>query len=254
MTRIIISGVSGHLGQAVLGLARNDKTVEVVAGLRRGAGGDYGFPVFRDALDCDIAADVLVDVSSADALSGLLRFAQLRRVPLVLCTTGYDADALDRIRECSRDVPILRSGNMSLGVNLLLELTRRSAVALGPDFDVEIVEKHHRRKVDAPSGTALMLAEAAAGSMWDKPDFVFERASRREPRRDGEIGVSSVRGGTIVGEHEVIFAGNDEVIELRHVAYSRDVFAVGAIRAAKHMAGVTASGLYDMQDVLADNR
>ena len=196
------------------------------------------------------SADAVVDFSSPSALDGLLSYGISNNIPLVLCTTGYTPEQIEAIAKASGQVPIFRSGNMSLGINLLADLVRRACAVLGSAYDVEIVERHHRRKVDAPSGTALMLANAASSALSKDPDYVFERHSRRQPRNAQEIGISSVRGGTIVGEHEVIFAGLDEVIELKHTAASRDVFAVGAIKAAKFIVCVEQPGLYDMNDVL----
>jgi len=252
MTKIILSGCGGRMGAAITRLAAEDAAIEIVAGIDPSAGAQE-YPVFANIADFTGEADAIVDFSTADSLDDLLAFATERRLPLVLCTTGHSAPQLDRLREASREIPLFRSGNMSLGINLLRELVERTANFLGRGFDIEIVESHHRRKVDAPSGTALMLADAAAAAFDTKPDYVFDRSARREPRPAGEIGVSAVRGGTIVGEHNVIFAGNDEVIELRHVAYSREVFAVGALRAAKFMAEVKSAGMYDMSDVLATN-
>jgi 4-hydroxy-tetrahydrodipicolinate reductase len=209
------------------------------------------YPVFASPSEFAGAADVLVDFSSPDALDDLLGFGLERRIPLVLCTTGYSPKQIEKISLAADELPIFRSGNMSLGINLVADLLRRAAAVLGAGFDVEIVEKHHRRKVDAPSGTAIMLADAVSESLPYAPDYVFERQSRREPRGEREIGISAVRGGTIVGEHDVIFAGTDEVIEIKHSAFSRDVFAVGAVRAAKFLAGVSETRLYTMSDVLA---
>jgi 4-hydroxy-tetrahydrodipicolinate reductase len=185
------------------------------------------------------------------ALDRLLEFGKSRNTPLVLCTTGYTPEQLALIENASKSISVFRSGNMSLGINLLMDLVKRACAVLGESFDVEIVERHHRRKVDAPSGTALMLADAAASALpFSDSEYVFERQSRRQQRGKHEIGISAVRGGTIVGEHEVIFAGLDEVIELRHSAASRDVFAAGAVKAAKFLVGAGAPGLYNMSDVL----
>ena len=169
----------------------------------------------------------------------------------MLATTGYSPEQLSAIDQAAQSVPIFRSANMSLGINLLMDLVRRAASVLGESYDVEIVERHHNRKVDAPSGTALMLADAAASALPYQPQYVYDRQSVRKPRDRHEIGISAVRGGNIVGDHEVIFAGRDEVIELRHSAMSREVFASGAVRAARFLAGVTAPGLYSMEDLVA---
>jgi 4-hydroxy-tetrahydrodipicolinate reductase len=239
------------MGAVVARLADEDAELQIIAGVDRRTDAVLPFPAFTDIAEYNGEADVIVDFSSPDALVALLSAAEARKIPLVLCTTGYSAPQLDRIRDYARKIPIFRSGNMSLGINLLAELVKRAASVLGSDFDVEIVERHHRRKLDAPSGTAIMLADAAGAAFDEKPDYVFDRSARREERPKAEIGISAVRGGTIVGEHTVIFAGNDEIIELRHSALSREVFAVGAVRAAKYMATVTQPGMYDMSDVLA---
>lgn len=238
------------MGIAFARAAEADPEIQIVAGVRRKPEKTGDFPVYLDPMEYGGEADVIVDFSAPDALDALLRCASERLLPLVLCATGYSAEQLDKIRAASRDLPIFRSGNMSLGINLLAELVARAAAALGSGFDVEIVERHHRRKLDAPSGTALMLADAVSGARVKRPEYVFDRSERRAERPRDEIGFSAVRGGTIVGEHEVIFAGADEVIEIKHTAYSRDVFAAGALRAARFMAAVTTPGIYDMSDVL----
>ena len=249
--RVIVSGCCGHMGRTAANMVAADTTAEVVAGFDIAADSTLRFPVFTNPMDFTGEADVIIDFSNPVALETLLGFAVAKKIPLVLCTTGYTAEQLDKIREAAREVAIFRSGNMSLGINLLLELIKRAATVLGDGFDIEIVERHHRRKVDSPSGTALMLADAAASVKSPTPEYVYDRQPRSIPRPKDEIGISAVRGGSIVGDHEVIFAGTDEVIELRHHAYSRDVFAVGAVNAAKFMAGVKTAGTYDMGDVLA---
>ena len=251
MTNIIICGCAGRMGVTLSRLAAADNEITVVAGIDASGGTSAEYPTFRSIAEFTGEADVIVDFSSSDALDELLAFATTNHMPLVLCSTGHSAPQLDKLRAASCELPVFRSGNMSLGVNLLAELVKRTAMFLGHGFDIEIIERHHRTKVDSPSGTALMLADAAALAFDEKPDYVFDRSARREVRPVNEIGISAVRGGTIVGEHSVIFAGNDEIIELRHVAHSREVFAVGALRAAKYMAGVKTAGMYDMSDVLA---
>ena len=251
MLHIIVSGCNGYMGQVISAIAKGDPEITVVAGFDVKTEKSDDYPVYADPEDFTGAADVVIDFSNPSALDGLIAYGLSRKTPLVLCTTGYSPGQNDLIRESSKAIPIFRSANMSLGVNLLADLVKRACFILGREFDVEIVERHHRRKVDAPSGTALMLADAAADAMNSDPEYVFSRQSRNEPRGANEIGISSVRGGTIVGQHDVIFAGSQEVIELRHSAFSRDVFAVGAIRAAKFIANATAPGLYDMSSVLA---
>ena len=250
MLKLIISGCNGHTGRAVAAIAEGDPGVCVVAGFDIDASRTGGFPVYGKPADFSGEADAVVDFSSTSALDGLLAYGLSRNVPLVLCTTGYSPEQIGKIEDAAKRIPVFRSGNTSLGINLLADLIRRSCAVLGDAYDVEIVERHHRRKVDAPSGTALMLAGAAASALPYEPEYVFERHGRHAKRDAREIGISSVRGGTIVGEHEVIFAGPHEVVELRHSAASGEVFASGAVRAAKFMAGVGAPGLYDMSDVL----
>lgn len=250
MLKIIISGSSGHMGHNLVRLIAEEKDMEVVAGFDIQPVQYGDFPVFASPMDFDGEADAVIDFSNASALPGLLEFGLLRNIPLILCSTGYSESQIADIRSASEKLPIFRSGNMSLGINLLTELVKTACSVLGGKFDVEIVEKHHRRKVDAPSGTAIMLADAAASSLPYDAKYVYERESRREARGADEIGISSIRGGTIVGEHSVIFAGTDEVIEIKHSAFSRDVFAVGALNAARFISGQKAPGLYDMSDVI----
>jgi len=251
MLHLIISGCNGHMGKVVAAIAKDDPEISIVAGFDIAEEPGGLFPVYSDPAGFDGGADVVVDFSAPAALEKLLDFGISKKIPLVLCTTGYSSGQLEAINQAAQQIPVFRSGNMSLGINLMLDLVKRACSVLGGGFDVEIVERHHRRKIDAPSGTALMLADAAASAMREKPDYVYERQSRRAQRSGSEIGISSVRGGTIVGQHEVIFAGLDEVIEIKHSAASRDVFAAGAVKASKFIAGVIKPGLYDMRDVLA---
>jgi len=249
MLKIINSGYSGYMGRVVTNIAESDPDVKIVAGFDIKNSAQVGYPVFQDLLKFHDTADVIIDFSQPETLDNLLAYSLKKNVPLVLCTTGYSAEQSEAITIASRKIAILRSGNMSVGINLLLDLVKRAALALGNDFDIEIVEKHHNRKVDAPSGTAHMLADAAADGLLFEPEKIYERESVRKARDKNEIGISAVRGGSIVGTHEIIFAGQDEVIELSHAAASRDVFAVGAMRAAKFIADKT-PGLYSMKDIL----
>ncbi len=251
MPKIILSGCCGHMGRAVADICANDPDVEISAGIDLLAQPMEGFPVFPSPSACNLEGDVLIDFSHPAALEGLLEFCAARRLPAVLATTGYSEEQLARIEAASREIPLFRSANMSIGVNVLVDLVRRAAALLGEDFDVEIEERHHRRKLDAPSGTALMLADAASSALPYEAQYVYDRHSVRRPRDGREIGISSLRGGTIVGEHTVVFAGRDEVIEFRHHAASREVFAAGAVRAAKFLAGMGTPGLYNMSDLIA---
>ena len=254
MIKILLSGCNGHMGQVVAALAADDPDIAIAAGVDVVPREHVGFPVFTDPMEYSDTVDVIIDFSSPLALDKLLEYGLANNTPLVLCTTGYTAAQISAIEDAAKHIPVFRSGNMSLGVNLLIDLVKRSCAVLGGAFDIEIVERHHRRKVDAPSGTAMMLADAAASALPYTPEYIYTREGKSRPRTSREIGVSSIRGGTIVGEHEVIFAGLDEVIELRHTAASRDVFAAGAIKAAKFITISKVAGLYDMNDVLEDCR
>jgi len=238
------------MGRVMSAIAAGDPDVETVAGFDVDIRQLDNYPVYARPLDFFGDADVIVDFSSPSALADLVGYAVLRKLPLVICTTGFSEAQLADIANAAQQIPVFRSGNMSLGINLLADLVRRACAVLGSSFDVEIVEKHHRRKVDAPSGTALMLAEAASSALPYDPEYLFERQSFRRARTDHEIGISSIRGGTMVGEHEVIFAGRDEVIEIKHTAASREIFAVGAMKAAKFLAAAGKPGLYDMSHLL----
>ena len=250
MLKMIISGCNGHMGRSLASVAGADSEIDVVAGFDVNAVRLGSFPVYADPMEFNGTCDVIVDFSSPVALDGLLSYCIHKKMPLVLCTTGYSPEQLTLIDGAAEKIPVFRSGNMSLGINLLADLIKRACAVLGEGFDIEIIEKHHRRKVDAPSGTALMLANAAADALPYTPEYVYDRQPKREARGKTEIGISAVRGGTIVGEHEIIFAGLDEVIEIKHSAFSREVFVTGAISAAKFMTGMTKSGLYNMSDVL----
>ena len=234
------------MGRVVADICANDPEVEVTAGIDLLAQ-PMDFPVFSSPAACTAEGDVVIDFSHPSALDGLLELCTARKLPVVLATTGYAEEQLARINEAAELIPVFRSANMSLGINVLLDLVRRAASLLGDGFDVEITERHHSRKLDAPSGTALMLADAAAQALPYEAEYVYDRYSVRKPRDRREIGISSLRGGTIVGDHSVVFAGRDEVIEFTHRAASREVFAAGAVKAAKFLAAVDAPGLYDMQ-------
>ena len=215
--------------------------------------GKNPFPVFKDIRDCDTEADVIIDFSAAPAVDNLLTYCEEKKVPCVLCTTGLSEEQLQRVEEVSKKVAILKSANMSLGINMLLKLLKEAAKTLVPaGYDIEIVEKHHNLKKDAPSGTALALGDTINEEFDNEFDYVFDRSTRREVRPKKEIGFASVRGGTIVGDHDVIFAGTDEVITFSHSAYSKAVFAKGAVQAAKYLKGKPA-GLYNMSNVI-DNK
>ena len=246
MLKIIISGCNGHMGRVVESICNSTPNTKVVAGFDVLGSTDRDFPVYSSPAQFTGEADAVIDFSSPAALDGLLAFAKATKTPLVLATTGYSPEQIAQIGAAALEVPIFRSANMSLGINVLLELVKKAAAVLGDSYDIEIVERHHRRKVDAPSGTALMIADAAAESCGHDTEYVFERHSVRQPRGKKEIGISAVRGGSIVGEHELIFAGHDEVMEIKHTALSREIFAQGAVEAAKFMSTVKIPGMYDM--------
>ncbi len=251
MLKVLISGCNGHMGNVLAQICKEQGDVEIIAGFDLLGTEREDFPVLSNPAAFQGKADALIDFSAPAALPALLELGMREKIPLVLATTGYSPEQLSAIDAAAVELPIFRSGNMSLGVNVLTELVSRAAAALGEDFDVEIVERHHSRKVDAPSGTAFMLADAAAQALPYEPAYIYERRSLRRPREKREIGISSVRGGGIVGDHEVIFAGRDEVIELRHAAMSREVFASGALRAARFLDRVKRPGLYSMKELVA---
>ncbi len=250
MLKIIISGCNGHMGRVVESLCKADPGITVAAGFDVLGSNDRDYPVYPSPSQFTGHADAVIDFSAPAALDGLLEFAKATGTPLVLATTGYSPEQVAQIGAAALQVPIFRSANMSLGINVLLELVKKAASVLGDSYDIEIVERHHRRKVDAPSGTALMIADAAAAACGHETEYVFERHSVRHPREKKEIGISAVRGGTIVGEHEIIFAGHDEIMEIKHTALSREIFAQGAVEAAKFMATVQTPGLYDMSQLV----
>ena len=243
-------GCNGHMGQVISGIVEKDPDAEIVAGIDIADQGKNSYPVFTDIDACQIEADAIIDFSSAKATDKLLEYSAARQIPVVLCSTGLSEEQLAKVEETSKKVAVLKSANMSLGINTLLKLVQDAAKVLATaGFDMEIVEKHHRLKVDAPSGTALALADSINEAMDNKYHYVYDRSQKREKRDDKEIGISAVRGGTIVGEHEIIFAGQDEVIEFKHTAYSKAIFGKGAVEAAKFLAGKPA-GRYDMSDVI----
>lgn len=251
MTKIIMHGAGGFMGKVIGELCEADENAVIVAGVDINTSVERDYPVYASLPEVKEEADVIIDFSHVSAIDGMLDFCEANKMPVVLCTTGLSPEQLDRVKAVSQKVAVLKSANMSLGVNTLMELLKKAAAVFAPaGFDVEVVEKHHRRKLDAPSGTALALADSVNEALNNEYEYVYDRSTRREARPDKEIGISAVRGGTIVGEHDVIFAGTDEVITFSHTAYSRSVFAKGSIEAAKFLAGKP-EGLYDMADVIA---
>ncbi len=251
MIKMIMHGCNGKMGQVITDICKEDSEIQIVAGVDPYRGIENDYPVFASIAECDVGADVVVDFASASAVDGLLDYCVQRKLPVVLCTTGLSQEQLGRVEEASRKTAVLKSANMSLGINMLLDLLQRAAKILAPaGFDMEIVEKHHNQKVDAPSGTALALADSLNEALENAYAYKYDRTLERKKREKYEIGIQAVRGGNIVGEHDVIFAGMDEVIEFKHTAYSKAVFAKGAVEAAKFLAG-RAAGRYEMSDVIA---
>lgn len=248
--RILLCGANGKMGKVVCECANAFENTSVVAGVDP-YGENDNFPVYRSFDEVNTEADVIIDFSHPAMLSSMLKFATENKIPAVVATTGLDEKGMQEIRDASKEIPVFFTANMSLGINLISELAKKAAAVLSPDFDIEIVEMHHNQKIDAPSGTALLLADEISSVLENEPVYEFDRHSKRMKRSKNEIGISSVRGGTIVGEHEIIFAGTDEVIKISHSAYSKKLFANGAINAAKFIVNAK-SGLYSMKDVLEE--
>ncbi|RPF48508.1 dihydrodipicolinate reductase [Hydrogenoanaerobacterium saccharovorans] len=249
MKKIILSGANGKMGHVIASFVKEKDDCEIVAGIDINTTQYDDFPIFAAPAQCNIKADCIIDFSHPSLLNSMLEYAVHTSTPIVVATTGLSSKQIALLRKTSELVPVFFSFNMSLGVNLLAELAKKAATILGHDFDIEIVEKHHNQKVDAPSGTAIMLADAINHAQSDCYEYVYDRHSKREKRSKNEIGMHSIRGGTIVGEHDVIFAGKDEVITLSHSAMSKEIFATGAVNAALYLAGKNA-GLYDMGDLV----
>ena len=252
MIKVLMHGCNGRMGQMIAGLLKDDKEAEIVAGVDTFDGVSNPFPVFSKIGDCNVKADVVIDFSNAGAVEGVLDYCVATKTPVVLCTTGLSEEQLAKVEEAAKETAILKSANMSLGINLLLKLLKEAAPILSEaGFDIEIVEKHHNQKLDAPSGTALALADSMNEALGNAYEYKYDRSGERKKRDVHEIGISAVRGGSIVGEHEIIFAGLDEVITFEHTAYSRSVFGKGAVEAAKFLAGKPA-GYYGMPDVIKE--
>lgn len=252
MIKIIMHGCNGKMGQVISSLVEKDSRAEMVAGIDPYTGLSNSYPVFPSIDSCSIDADVIIDFSTAKAVKSLLDYAKVKKTPVVVCTTGLNEDDIKLIKKTSKEVPILFSANMSLGVNLLISLAKKaSKILTDANFDIEIIEKHHNQKIDAPSGTALAIANAINDELDNQYTYKYDRTKERKKREKHEIGIHAVRGGTIVGEHDIVFAGQDEIIELHHSALSKEIFAVGAVNAAKFLAGKQ-PGMYDMGDVIGN--
>ncbi|GKX27831.1 4-hydroxy-tetrahydrodipicolinate reductase [Vallitalea longa] len=253
MTRIIMHGCNGKMGQVISRIVEDDKDAVIVAGIDVNDNIANPYPVFTDMNSIDVEGDVIIDFSTAKAVPSLIDYAKSKKLPVVLCTTGLNDEQLNIVNEASKEIAILLSANMSLGVNLLLNLVKKAAKTLtAANFDIEIIEKHHNQKIDAPSGTALAFADSINESLNNEYSYTYDRTIVKAKRDSKEIGIHSVRGGTIVGEHSIIFAGKDEVVELNHNALSKDIFGVGAVNAAKFLSQKS-KGMYDMQNVIEGN-
>ena len=249
MIRAILCGASGKMGGFVASAAENDSEISIVAGVDKVNNGEK-FPVFSSFADINVDADIIIDFSNVALLDSMLDYALSHNIPLVIATTGYTEEQTGKIKKASEKIPVFFTFNMSVGVNLIAALAKKAASILGDGFDIEIIEQHHNQKIDAPSGTAIMLANAVNSVFNDSLNYEYDRHSVRRKRPKNEIGIHSVRGGTIVGKHDVIFAGHDEVITISHEAQSKEVFAVGAVRAAKFLYGKK-PGLYDMNSMMS---
>lgn len=248
MKKIILCGANGKMGHVIRNIVAADNECEIVAGVDINTE-STDFPIYSEIDSVNESADVIIDFSNPALLNSLLEYSAAKKIPVVIATTGFDDDQKKQIENAATENGVFFTYNMSLGINLLATLAKKAVDVLGNDFDIEIIEKHHNQKIDAPSGTALMLADAICEEI-DKPmKYEYDRHSKREKRSKNEIGMHAVRGGTIVGEHEIIFAGRDEIITLSHSARSKEIFAVGAVNAAKYMVGKGA-GLYTMKDLI----
>ncbi len=250
MTKILLTGCCGKMGHAIVKAVSERDDCKIVCGVDVYNDNSYDFNVHNCFSEVTQSVDVVIDFSNPGALSGMLEYIKQNKTPAVICTTGYSKEQVESIKETSKECAIFYSGNMSLGINLLIEISKQAAKVLGDSFDIEIVEKHHNLKLDSPSGTALMIADGISTELSQEPQYVYDRHSYRKKRSKNEIGIHSVRGGTIVGEHEVIFAGHDEVVTISHQAQSKEVFAIGSINAAVFLADQK-PGMYDMSNLLS---
>jgi 4-hydroxy-tetrahydrodipicolinate reductase len=239
------------MGQVITRLVNDDSECEIVAGFDINDSIENSYPVYSNPDEFTGEADVIIDFSHPSVLTNMINYCKKRNLPIIIATTGFSAEQKEEMKEAAKEIPIFFSANMSLGINLLIALAKKATKLLEGSFDIEIVERHHNQKIDAPSGTALAIADAIDETLSYPAEYVYDRHSVRKKRKKTEIGLHAVRGGTIVGDHEVIFAGTDEVIELKHSAHSKEVFAVGAVKAAKFMVGKSA-GMYDMNDLISN--
>ena len=250
MTRIFLNGCCGRMGRAITDLASESDEFEIVAGADVVSSDSLGYPVYQSLAECKEEFDVVIDFSNAKVVPALIKTAVDMNKPVVCCTTGLDQETTDLLTEASSKIPVFKSANMSLGINILIGLAKKAAKVLYPGFDIEIVEAHHRRKLDAPSGTALMIADAINGECNNELEYVYDRHSRMQARDSKELGISAIRGGNIVGEHEVYFISDEETVKISHSAKTRDAFARGALSAARYINNKE-PGFYSMDDMLS---
>lgn len=251
MVNIILCGSNGKMGNAVINAVNKRTDCQISCGVDAFGKNTHDFVTYKSFSEINEKFDVIIDFSNPACLDDMLSYALTNKVPAIICTTGFSVEQISKINEASKIIPIFYSGNMSLGVNLLIELAKKATKVLGNDFDIEVVEKHHNLKVDAPSGTALMIADGISEELEKEPQYVYDRHNYRKKRASNEIGIHSIRGGTIVGEHDVIFAGHDEVITISHQAQSKELFAIGAINASVFIVNKEA-GMYNMSDMLSE--
>ena len=253
MINILFCGASGRMGKATYNLLKDYEDIKIICGIDKIKDAELPFPIYDNFNDIIESPDIIIDFSHHSLLPDILSFAVKKQIPAIICTTGHSLDEIAIMRDCASKIPIFYSRNMSIGINLLTELSKQAASILGIDYNIEIIEAHHNQKLDAPSGTALMIADSISESLDYDPNYVYDRHNVRKKRDPKEIGIHSIRAGTIVGEHSVIFGGPDEVLTISHSALSRSVFASGAVRAARFMINKSA-GLYDMGDIVKSTR
>ena len=251
-TRIFLSGCMGRMGRVITEMVDGYDDCVIVAGSDVVENPLSKFPIYKDPMECKEEFDVIIDFSHVSAFAGITKFAEVNGKPIVMCTTGLSEEQKADLKALSEKVGAFYSGNMSLGINVLINLVKKAAAQLYPDFDIELVEEHHNQKLDAPSGTALMIADAMNDTLNGQLEYVYERQSRRQKREKKELGIHSIRGGNIVGEHKVMFVGGEEILTISHSAQTRSVFARGAVTAAKYMLG-KAPGMYDMQKMIGND-
>ncbi|MCQ2531861.1 MAG: 4-hydroxy-tetrahydrodipicolinate reductase [Saccharofermentans sp.] len=251
MIKIFMNGCCGRMGRVIGNMVKEYDDCEIVAGGDVVSTADgIDFPIFTNPMDCDVDFDVIIDFSHFSAVPAILELALAKKKPIVVCTTAIPAETIEKINEASKVIPVFKSANMSVGMNVLFELVRQATKALYPGYDIEIVEAHHNRKLDAPSGTAMTISDVIRGSIDNDMELVFDRHSKSEKRKPTEIGMSAIRGGNIVGDHDVYFISDEETVKISHSAHTRDVFGRGAIKAAKYVVDKE-PGMYDMENIVS---